>query len=156
MNPYNSCLENSPKCRPNFVSDQSSSKSQEFRPISSTDVCITFAQYCTRKTKIYSILKSIEFSKFITRKETWRSAGYFLRSIGDNLNCVKRRDKKFKSSETWFILIVSDFTVSSLKDNKTFSHVSRGSVMKILSHYKNASIVNYEIYKILHVTSLVD
>ena len=43
----NTCLENSRKCRRSFVSVKNSSKSQEFRRISSTGVCITFAQYCT-------------------------------------------------------------------------------------------------------------
>ena len=42
----NTCLENSRKCRRSFVSVKNSSKSQEFRRISSTGVCITFAQYC--------------------------------------------------------------------------------------------------------------
>ena len=42
----NTCLENSQKCRRSFVSVKNSSKSQEFRRISSTGVCITFAQYC--------------------------------------------------------------------------------------------------------------
>ena len=42
----NTCLENSRKCRRSFVSVKNSSKSQEFRRILSTGVCITFAQYC--------------------------------------------------------------------------------------------------------------
>ena len=42
----NTCLENSQKCCRSFISVKNSSKSQEFRRTSSTDVCITFAQYC--------------------------------------------------------------------------------------------------------------
>ena len=43
--PNNSRLKNLRRCRRNFVSGKISSKSQEKRQNSWTDLCITFAQY---------------------------------------------------------------------------------------------------------------
>ena len=51
----NRCHENAGKFRRNIVSSEISSKSHEKPGISSKFICITFAQYCTRKFRLSGI-----------------------------------------------------------------------------------------------------
>ena len=82
----NTCLENSRKCRRSFVSVKNSSKSQEFRRISSTGVCITFAQYCILKYCIYARISIYENTRNLALKSLGAILSWRLKSSIDQLS----------------------------------------------------------------------